>query len=75
MTTMQQLSVLQAQKQEAEDRLANELTATKEDLITAKTTYERLKKELAIANDRLGKSSNGYIYKEYKISKFCFFSI
>ena len=73
MTTMQQLSVLQTQKQEAEDRLANELAATKEDLITAKTTCERLKKELAIANDRLGKWSNGYIYRECKISKFCFF--
>ena len=60
MTTMQQLSVLQAQKQEAEDHLANELTATMEELKTAKTTCERLKKELAIANARLGKSSNGY---------------
>ena len=65
MTTMQQLSMLQAQKQEAEDSLANQLAATKEELITAKTTCERLKKELAIANDRLGKWNNGYIIINY----------
>jgi hypothetical protein len=55
---MEQLSVIQEQKQEAEDNLANQLTATKEELMTAKTTCERLGKELAIANDRLGKWSN-----------------
>ncbi len=47
--------MIQEQKQEAEDSLANQLAATKEELMTAKTTCERLKKELAIANDRLGR--------------------
>lgn len=54
-TTMEQLSVLQAQKLEAEESLASQLAATKEQLMTAKANCERLKKELAIANDRLGK--------------------
>ena len=52
---MEQLSVLQAQKLEAEESLAGQLVATKEELMTAKMNCERLKKELAIANDRLSK--------------------
>ena len=51
--TMEQLSVLQDQKQETEDSLASQLAATKEELISAKANCERLKKELANANDRL----------------------
>ena len=53
--TMEQLSVLQEQKQEAEDSLANQLAATKEELMTARANCDRLKKELAIANDKLSK--------------------
>ena len=47
--------MLQAQKLETEESLASQLAATKEELMTLKVNSERLKKELAIAKDRLSK--------------------
>ena len=53
---MEQLSVLQMEKQVAEESLANQLAATKEELMTAQVTCEQLRRELAIANDKMSKS-------------------
>ena len=55
-TTMEQLSLLQVEKQAAEESLASQLAATKEELLAAQATCGQLKKNLAVANDKLSKS-------------------
>ena len=53
---MEQLSNLQLEKQEVEETLASQLAATKEELMTERAKFERLKRQLEIANDKLSKS-------------------
>lgn len=53
---MEQLSNLQQQKQEVEDTLASQLAATKEELMTERAKFEKLKRQLEIANDKLSES-------------------
>lgn len=50
---MEQLSVLQVEKQASEESLASQLALTKENLMTVTTNYELVKKELTAANDKL----------------------
>lgn len=54
---MEQLSTLQLEKQNVEESLAGQLAANKEELITLRTNYDRLKRELAVATDKLGESN------------------
>lgn len=56
LTTMDQLSALQVEKQVTEESLASQLAATKEELLTVKTTCEQLSKDLAIAQRKLCKN-------------------
>ena len=51
---MEELSTLQFEKQSVEESLAGQLAATKEELITLRTGYEQMKRELAMATDKLG---------------------
>ena len=54
---MEQLSTLQLEKQNIEESLAGQLAANKEELITLRTNYDQLKRELAVATDKLGESN------------------
>lgn len=50
---MEQLSLLQTEKQVTEENLATQLALTKEELMSVKADCDRLKQELSIANDKL----------------------
>lgn len=57
---MEQLSALQLEKQAAEESLATQLAMAKEELMTEKAKFERLKRELDVAKDKLSKSKTIY---------------
>ena len=50
---MNRLTMVEQEKQVAEESLTTQLTLAREELMTAQNNCEQLKKELAISNDKL----------------------